>query len=701
MRSRVVPGEETRGGVAVLFKCHLWNNVYSVVVQKDQVWFRLKSSPGCIFCAVYIAPRDSLYFSQESFTRIVDQCSSTEDRVFVFGDLNARMGDLHVFESNDLGIRYTSNPDNRINTNGRSVVSLCQHCGLVPLNHIVCDNLCCLGNFTYRQGSTWICQLDWILSSIKALPHVMEFSILSSTFIPSDHAAVTVKLGNFEISPDALVTRSKLLGNSCLEHLESMNQPVPFHRIDKSLFSLKVPNTEEFWQSGIGVSDLCDRITSALCDAASASVKKSAKRGSTKVTKTSEDRWQKILSYDNPKALWNAINWRGTFDTPGDATEAPSDKEFCEHYESLLNPHGISVEYFPDKIKYMPILDDDIMTWEVESQVKRMKSNKAAGCDCLPPGVLKLLDDSWIVLLTYVFNLVFAGVYPITWNLLKVFNIFKKGLRWNPENYRGISIMPAIAKLYDMILADRFVKWCKPLPEQAGSQSGRGCEEQILTLRLIIDVARTAGYVLYIAFVDYVKAYDKVDRLKLLQHLDDRGCGSWFLSALQAATRLSTGVIGSSTFTATSGVKQGGCTSCLLFTCFIDTTIEAIACTGPDGWLGSLHCLLLMDDTVVFATSRHKLEEKLKSLKSCVDRIGMVIHPRKSQFFSVNTEDTSAVIMDEVTIAHTEEYIYLGTPISKNTCAKQVQAHVKANEGHIFKFTSFLLKNIDAPYHVK
>ena len=89
-----------------------------------------------------------------------------------------------------------------------------------------------------------------------------------------------------------------------------MNQPVPFHRIDKRLFSLKVPNTEEFWQSGIGVSDLCDRITSALCDAASASVKKSAKRGSTKVTKTSEDRWQKILSYDDPKVLQNAINWR-------------------------------------------------------------------------------------------------------------------------------------------------------------------------------------------------------------------------------------------------------------------------------------------------------------------------------------------------------------------------------------------------------
>lgn len=701
LRSRVVPGEDTRGGVAVLFRSQLWNEVYGVVVQKDQVWFRLKSSPGCTFGAVYIAPRDSLYFSQESLTMIAEKCSSVDDHVFVFGDLNSRMGDLSVFESNDLEIRYTTNPDNRINANGRSVVSLCKHCGLVPLNHIVCGNLCCEGNFTYRQGTTWISQLDWILCSADALSHVIEFRILSSLVLPSDHAAVTVKLGNFGISPDALVTRSKLLGSNSLENMEPIKRPVPFNRIDKSQFSLKLPSTEEFWQSHMGVSDLCDSITRTLCDAASASVIKCAKSGSARAAKTSEDRWNKILSYDDPKALWNAINWKGTFDTPVDATEAPSDGEFCEHYEQLLNPHGVSEEYFPDEFKYMPILDDDITTWEVESQLKRLKSNKAAGCDCLPPGVLKLLDESWIILLTYVFNLVFAGIYPLAWSLLKVFNIFKKGLRHNPENYRGISIMPALAKLYDMILADRFVKWYKPLPEQAGSQSGRGCEEQILTLRLIIDIARKSGYILYVTFVDYVKAYDKVDRLKLLQHLDAKGCGSRFLGALQAATRLSTGVIGSSTFTATSGVKQGGCSSCPLFTCFIDTTIEAIASTGPDGWLGSLHCLLLMDDTVVFATSRHKMEEKLRSLKSCVDRIGMVIHPRKSQFLSVNTDDTAAVILDEVTIAHTKEYTYLGTEISNNTCAKQLKAHVKAKEGHVFKFTSFLLKNSDAPYHVK
>ena len=51
---------------------------------------------------------------------------------------------------------------------------------------------------------------------------------------------------------------------------------------------------------------------------------------------------------------------------------------------------------------------------------------------------------------------------------------------------------------------------------------------------------------------------------------------------------------------------------------------------GPDEWLENLHLLLLMDDTVVFASSRQKLESKLKTLKTCADSIEMVLYPIKS-----------------------------------------------------------------------
>ena len=105
-----------------------------------------------------------------------------------------------------------------------------------------------------------------------------------------------------------------------------------------------------------------------------------------------------------------------------------------------------------------------------------MKPNKAAGTDGISPGILKLLPLTWLILLTQIFNLVFNGSYPFEWTMMKVFTIFKKGAKNDPNNYRGISILSAIPKLYDMVLSNRFSLWYTPRAEQAGAQPGRGCE---------------------------------------------------------------------------------------------------------------------------------------------------------------------------------------------------------------------------------
>ena len=93
----------------------------------------------------------------------------------------------------------------------------------------------------------------------------------------------------------------------------------------------------------------------------------------------------------------------------------------------------------------------------------------------------------------------------------------------------------------------------------------------------------------------------------------------------------SVGVIGNEQFEATSGVKQGGCTSCSIFTFYIDETVRTVKQYGQDGWLNDLHLLLFMDDTVVFATSKIALQKKLVALKQCADKLGMIIHPTKTK----------------------------------------------------------------------
>ena len=134
--SRLIPGEEKRGGVAVLIKVNLWNYVYSVSSMKDHVWFTLKCTPKIKYGCVYIAPRDSLFFSPESFAMLSQQCNSV-DKLLVAGDLNARIPNLQKFSVASKGITFIMNPDPRSNANCQDLTTVCQTHNLVPLNHLM------------------------------------------------------------------------------------------------------------------------------------------------------------------------------------------------------------------------------------------------------------------------------------------------------------------------------------------------------------------------------------------------------------------------------------------------------------------------------------------------------------------------------------------------------------------------------------
>ncbi len=136
------------------------------------------------------------------------------------------------------------------------------------------------------------------------------------------------------------------------------------------------------------------------------------------------------------------------------------------------------------------MLDDPISEAEVCDKINRMSPETAPCTDGIPLGTFRYLTDQWIWLLTFLLNLIFLGTYPEAWCLAMFFTIFKKGLSCIPGNYRGISILNALCKLYDGILNKHFILWFKPDIEQAGAQEGRGCIEQLLTLRLLIDCAR-------------------------------------------------------------------------------------------------------------------------------------------------------------------------------------------------------------------
>lgn len=216
-----------------------------------------------------------------------------------------------------------------------------------------------------------------------------------------------------------------------------------------------------------------------------------------------------------------------------------------------------------------------------------------------------------------------------------MFTISKKGERLYPGNYRGISIVNSIAKLYDMILVSRLKNWFKPYREQAGPQEGRSCLEHIVCLRLLCDMARRKKLKLFVTFVDFSKTYDLVPRQVLFRVLKRLGCGTVMLGAVLAMYSITQSVIGSVLVTATLGVRQGSPTSCLLFIIFINDLIKMVKeGVELDGFLSWLHILVLMDDTVLLATTRVNMIRKIQILHDYCDEYGMKVNESKTKILS-------------------------------------------------------------------
>lgn len=706
VRSLVIKGEGARGGVLVLFKNHLWPRVQIRQVLKDQVWFQVDPF-SIVFGACYIAPPDSAFFDPAAFSNIQENCVGGQD-VLILGDLNARLGDLSSYAARHL-YSHTANPDPHVNSNGRQLGNLCKSYSMVPVNHLVCQYVTCDGGLTFRRSGNWISQLDWAIVSATLVNSITDFKILREADLPSDHAPIVLQMNLPTHLPASVLQRAQLLGSDQYESGAGVSRagrrPIQFHKVNTTAFSELLPDpaalVPKFEDSP---ADMCTVISEVLYETCSAAREPPSSRTQPSDISRAHDRWSRLLERKDHKGIWNAVNWKGGLSFSSQPVTTPSERDFVEHYSALLNPSSHTESsglVCPDEGTYCPVLDDPITGDEVCRSIGRLATDKAPGPDGIPPGILKFIPPSWVPLLVCLFNLIFGGCYPVQWYLAKMCNIFKKGDPLNPANYRGISILDALYKVYDSILADRFNLWYKPDVEQAGAQAGRGCQEQLLTLRLLIDIARKSKQTLYILFVDYRTAYDRVNRQLLLDKLSTAGCGLRFLRAITNTLNQTTGLIGGESFLASVGVRQGGLTSCSLFTFYINSTIRKLNELGPDGFLGNLHSLLLMDDTVIFATSRSSMLRKLETLIETCNDLNMQLHPDKSKFMTVHIKDREPLTVQNIAIQHTDSYVYLGSPISNASIHKQVGQHVELKQCHVRKFRSFLGKNSEAPFAVK
>ena len=101
-------------------------------------------------------------------------------------------------------------------------------------------------------------------------------------------------------------------------------------------------------------------------------------------------------------------------------------------------------------------LDYAISEEEIDFAIKKLKLNKAPGCDKILNEVLKTGKDIIKGHLLELFNRILSsGKYPTLWSFGLIVPIHKKDGRSKAENYRGITLLSALGKLFTSILNDR------------------------------------------------------------------------------------------------------------------------------------------------------------------------------------------------------------------------------------------------------
>ena len=705
-----------RGGCAVLLRNYLNDQLVSMdICNDDRIVFELKCVPNVLFVAAYIPPTSSPYFDTAAYAAISAIAREKDKHTFVLGDLNTRFGNSKGQFLNDKMSTWSYVPckDKIGSPNANARIAISSLNTLVLVNDLNTGSVNFPSDLTFRQSQTWISELDCCFISPELVTGIIDFSVNHDLSLPSSHApiAVTLDLQRLHEQPvSALLDRSAELGSHVATPNVRKTKQYRISDLDVLMFTQHLNDTEPplLTNPDIAVGHLDSMMQQCLTHA-KLTAENQTNNGN--ANERIEQRWKKLLEANDSRQLWNAIDWSGKVkesDQPIDG-QSPTDEQFKAHFEALLNPnpedrldlrtviHGNETS--------IPITDDLITEREVTEAIRKTKSSGSGGPSGVPAGILHWLTPAWVIFLVGLFNTIFfTSTYPIAWCRSRLVTIFKSGSRSECGNYRGIAVMDCFAKLFDAILCTRLSRWFKPDREQAGSQPGRGCMEHIVTLRLLMDLVKYRKRKLFLIFVDFSKAYDRVPHDGLLRLLKALGCGIVMLNAIAIMYSNPQLALGSAVLSVSLGVRQGAPTSCFLFTLFVNPLIRILKTCAPDGFLVWLHCLMLMDDTIILATDRQACLEKFDKLLDYCESSGMIINSKKTKLMVVNgtDRDRAQIKTRNITVDHANQYVYLGATFTEDGSVKSaVAAHARAKASHIMKFASFLQKNCDFPFPVK
>ena len=321
---------------------------------------------------------------------------------------------------------------------------------------------------------------------------------------------------------------------------------------------------------------------------------------------------------------------------------------FASFYEQLYEDKN--------KTKLMDLNRDErieeFSLTELTTALKQLKTGKAADANNISAEMLKSGGSKLRDVILKCFNDIIRpdGDTPREWHKTLIKVLHKNGDTRLPQNYRPIATIPLLYKLFSKMVYNRLEPILDPEQslDQAGFRRHRSTVDHLLTTVLIQDTADEWKVPIWVAAVDFKKAFDSITHDALWKALKEQKVPEGYIKLLAKMYDEQIGVVRteclSKEFLIEKGMKQGDPLSSLLF----NSASENIMRKLKQDWEESGHGLKMSpsdqkltnlrfaDDILLISHSIESITKMITHLSIESTKSGLTLHPDKTKILHNN-----------------------------------------------------------------
>ena len=328
-------------------------------------------------------------------------------------------------------------------------------------------------------------------------------------------------------------------------------------------------------------------------------------------------------------------------------------ERWINHFTKLLYVPNLgnltdNVNNFEEGGRYNDVFNVPFTMSELRNSIKNLKLGKSGGPDgLLAEMIINTINDISTVLLPLFNAILMKGEYPENWSLSILCPIHKSGSVSDPNNFRGVSLIDILNKILTGMMYDRIYKWAednsKLNESQSGFRKGYSTIDNLFTLMSLGQkyLSKEGGR-FYCLFVDFSKAFDRIDHETLINSLIRKGMHGKMLKLLIAMYKNLCSCVKvdnqkcTSHFSCNIGTRQGCKLSTILFILFINDLIDELNNSGINGIQISANepdvlTILYADDMANVGDTVRFLQMQIDIILRFCERTNMKINLQKTK----------------------------------------------------------------------